>query len=79
MPIGLFVDGSFVYKTYPGAIDYLKLREVIEADTGDRIDEAYYFNAVEEKNGDILNFRARFRSSPPPAVTTLSPCTQQMP
>jgi hypothetical protein len=48
MSIGLFVDGSFVYKTYPDAIDYLKLREVIEEDTGDKIDEAYYFNSDDE-------------------------------
>lgn len=48
MSIGLFVDGSFVYKTYPDTIDYLKLREVIEEDTGDKIDEAYFFNSDDD-------------------------------
>ena len=40
MSIGFFVDGSFVYKVYPDGIDYLKLRQAIEADLGDTVDEA---------------------------------------
>jgi len=45
MSIGLFVDGSFVYKTYPDQIDYLKLRQLIESELSDSVDEAYYFNS----------------------------------
>ena len=31
MSIGLFVDGSFIYKSYPDQIDYLKLRVHLDA------------------------------------------------
>ncbi len=48
MSIGFFVDGSFVYKVYPDDIDYLKLRQAIEADLKDTVDEAYYFNADDD-------------------------------
>ena len=48
MPIGLFIDGSFVYKSYPGQIDYLKLRQHLEAELGDTVDEAYFFNADDD-------------------------------
>lgn len=45
MPIGLFIDGSYVYKAFPEQIDYLKLRQLLEAELGDTIDEAYFFNS----------------------------------
>ncbi|HNC91250.1 MAG TPA: NYN domain-containing protein [Anaerolineales bacterium] len=48
MTIGLFVDGSFVYKSYPDNIDYLKLRQVIEKELSDTIDEAYFFNSDDD-------------------------------
>ncbi len=48
MSIGFFVDGSFVYKAYPDSIDYLKLRQLIETDLGDTVDEAYFFNADDD-------------------------------
>ncbi len=48
MPIGLFIDGSYLYKTYPGKIDYLKLRDYIERDLADTVDEGYYFNADDD-------------------------------
>ena len=48
MSIGLFVDGAFIYKTYPDQIDYLKMRQYIEADLKDTIDEAYYFNSDDD-------------------------------
>lgn len=48
MSIGLFIDGSFVYKSYPSQIDYLKLRNLIETELGDKIDEAYYFNSDDD-------------------------------
>jgi len=48
MSIGLFVDGSFIFKSYSGEFDYLKLRQFLESDLGDSIDEAYYFNADDD-------------------------------
>lgn len=48
MSIGLFIDGSYLYKVYPGKIDYLKLRQFIEAELGDTVDEGYYFNADDD-------------------------------
>ncbi|MEF7614188.1 NYN domain-containing protein [Aquincola sp. MAHUQ-54] len=48
MSIGWFVDGSFLYKTYPGQFDYIKLRLQIEQALSDTIDEAYYFNSDDD-------------------------------
>jgi len=48
MSIGLFVDGSFIYKSFYGEFDYLKLRQFLESDLGDTIDEAYFFNADDD-------------------------------
>jgi uncharacterized LabA/DUF88 family protein len=48
MTIGLFVDGSFVYKSFPDQIDYLKLRQLIEKELGDTVDEAYFFNSDDD-------------------------------
>lgn len=48
MSIGLFVDGSFIYKSFPDQIDYLKLRQLIEQELADTIDEAYYFNSDDD-------------------------------
>lgn len=48
MSIGLFVDGEFVRRTYRGQIDYLKLRQAVESELADTIDEAYYFNADDD-------------------------------
>ena len=48
MSIGWFVDGSFVYRTYPGQLDYTKLRAKIEAELNDTIDEGYYFNSDDD-------------------------------
>lgn len=45
MSIGLFIDGSYLIKTFRGYIDYLKLRQHIELTLGDVIDEGYFFNA----------------------------------
>jgi uncharacterized LabA/DUF88 family protein len=45
MSIGWFVDGAYVWKTYKEHLDYLKLRKYLEAELGDTIDEAYFFNA----------------------------------
>lgn len=51
MSIGWFVDGSFIYKSYPGQIDYSKLRSAIEEHLGDRVDEGYYFNSNDDSPG----------------------------
>lgn len=48
MSIGLFIDGSYAYNVYPGALDFAKFREALEAHLGDVVDEAYYFNADDD-------------------------------
>lgn len=45
MAIGLFIDGAYVFKVFNGLIDYVKLRQTIERELQDKIDEAYFFNA----------------------------------
>ncbi len=47
MSIGLFVDGSYMYKLH-GQVDYLKLRALLETELNDKIDEAYYFNSDDD-------------------------------
>lgn len=46
--IGLFIDGAYVYKTYPRRIDYKALRDFIEGDLSDSVDEGYFFNADDD-------------------------------
>lgn len=65
MSIGLFVDGSFVYKSYPDQIDYLKLRQLIEAELADTIDEAYFFNSDDDPP-KATKFN-NYLTAPPPA------------
>ena len=48
MSIGLFVDGAYIWKVFKDKIDYLKLRQTLEADLKDQIDEAYFFNADDD-------------------------------
>ena len=48
MSIGWFVDGSFMYRTYPDQFDYMRLRSQIEHVLQDTIDEAYYFNSDDD-------------------------------
>lgn len=45
MSIGLFIDGAYLLKTFGGHIDYVKLRQHIETELGDTVDEGYFFNA----------------------------------
>lgn len=45
MSIGLFIDGAYMLKTFKEHIDYLKLRNYIETELADTIDEGYFFNA----------------------------------
>lgn len=48
MVIGVFIDGAYVSRVYPGRIDFLTLRSVLEREAGDVVDEAYYFNADDD-------------------------------
>jgi len=51
MPIGWFVDGAYLGKVWQRAaapaqrLSYLKVRNYIEQELGDKIDEAYYLDA----------------------------------
>jgi uncharacterized LabA/DUF88 family protein len=64
MSIGLFIDGSYMYKAYPGQVDYVKFRNEIEKHLGDSIDEAYFFNADDDPpNAKKFN---SFLTIPPP-------------
>lgn len=47
MAIGVFIDGAYVAKVFRDRMDYVKLRQLIEQELGDSIDEAYFFNADE--------------------------------
>lgn len=64
MSIGCFVDGSYVYKIFRGKIDYCKLRNFIEQDLKDKIDEGYYFNA--DENPPRAEKLHNFLTFPPP-------------
>ncbi len=48
MTIGLFIDGEYFAKTYKGRVDYLKVRQFVEKELGDTVDEAYFFSADED-------------------------------
>lgn len=45
MGIGLFIDGAYVWKTFKEHIDYSKVRQLIETELKDVVDEGYFFNA----------------------------------
>jgi uncharacterized LabA/DUF88 family protein len=50
MNVAWFVDGSYAFKCWQSvsegrAMDYKKLRDMIEADAGAPVDEAYYFGS----------------------------------
>lgn len=64
MAIGLFIDGSYMYRIFPGQIDYVKFRMEIEKYLHDKIDEAYFFNADDDPtNAKKFNY---FLTIPPP-------------
>jgi uncharacterized LabA/DUF88 family protein len=48
MAIGVFIDGAYVAKVFRDRMDYVKLRQLIEQELGDTIDEAYFFNADDD-------------------------------
>ena len=46
MAIGLFIDGQYLYQVVGRRkIDFIKLRELVERELNDVIDEGYYFSA----------------------------------
>ncbi|WP_347250451.1 NYN domain-containing protein [Zoogloea sp.] len=64
MTIGLFIDGSYMYRVFPGQVDYVKFRSEIEKHLNDSIDEAYFFNADDDPpNAKKFN---NFLTVPPP-------------
>lgn len=44
MTIGIFVDAAYIWKTHKEFTDYLKLRQFIEEELGDTVDEGYFFD-----------------------------------
>jgi len=48
VPIGLFIDGAYVWNVYPDKINYAALRGYIEAKLNDQVDEGYFFNADDD-------------------------------
>jgi uncharacterized LabA/DUF88 family protein len=64
MPIGLFVDAAYAYKCFKGKVDYVKLREYVESNLNDKVDEAYFFNAdTDPPKADKMH---TFLTMPPP-------------
>ena len=70
MSAALFIDGAYLHKLWlrsgvPAALDYTRLRTLVERHSGDQgIDEAYYFDAVPD-DGRARSFHS-FLSLPPP-------------
>jgi uncharacterized LabA/DUF88 family protein len=67
-----FIDGSYVFKAWQGLkrsdkLDYLKLRTYLESTFGERIDDAYYFNADPDPPSAKMNAFHSALSYPPPA------------
>jgi uncharacterized LabA/DUF88 family protein len=48
MTIGMFIDGAYASNVYPRPLDFSKFRVAVEAELGDQVDEAYYFNADDD-------------------------------
>ena len=66
-----FIDGAYVYKVWQSLrradrLDYLALRQHLEAAFTDRIDEAYYFNADTDPPNAKANAFHSALSYPPP-------------
>jgi uncharacterized LabA/DUF88 family protein len=67
-----FIDGSYVFKVWQSLeradrLDYLLLRTYLEETFGERIDDAYYFNADADPPSAKMNAFHRALSYPPPA------------
>lgn len=55
MAVGLFIDGGYAFRMVNhlstlARLDYLKLRRTVEAISFDRIDDAHYFDSVDEES-----------------------------
>ena len=66
-----FIDGAYVFKVWQGLksgarLDYLKLRSYLETTFGERIDDAYYFNADTDPPNAKANAFHSALSYPPP-------------
>lgn len=71
MPAAWFVDGGYAFHAWNsisdgGRMDYSLLRSLIEADAGERIGDAYYFDCDNDPPSAGQNAFHRFLSSPPP-------------
>lgn len=67
-----FIDGSYVFKVWQSLeradrLDYLLLRTYLEQTFGERIEDAYYFNADSDPPNAKMNAFHRALSYPPPA------------
>lgn len=76
LSIGWFVDGSYLIKAWNDAcqsagrterIDFVKLRQLIEQELNDSIDEAYYFDADPDPNMAKVSSFHNFLAYPPPS------------
>lgn len=66
MASALFIDGAYLMKaTYPDKSDLIKLRNLVEQDAGEVLDEAYYFSAADDSTKQV-KFVA-FMQYPPPS------------
>jgi hypothetical protein len=66
-----FIDGAYVFKVWQGLksgarLDYLELRRYLETTFGERIDDAYYFNADTDPPNAKANAFHSALSYPPP-------------
>jgi uncharacterized LabA/DUF88 family protein len=64
MSIGLFIDGAYLSNTGKGVIDFVKLREEIEAELKDTIDDGYFFDAPHDQSKSEKFYS--FLTLPPP-------------
>jgi uncharacterized LabA/DUF88 family protein len=73
MAIGLFIDGAYLRKAYglSRKINYLALREFIERELDDRVDEGYYFDA--DTDPPKLERLLNALTNPPPYGPGLRP------
>lgn len=70
MPIGWFVDGAYLSRCHSN-LDFVKLRERLEAELGDTVDEGYYFTA--DTDPPKQQGFANFLSNQPPIGPGLRP------
>lgn len=65
MASALFIDGAYLMKAfYPNHIDLVKLRQLVERDAGEDLDEAYFFNADDDPPRQVKF--TNFLQIPPP-------------